>query len=140
MKTVKTTKSKGQVEVALKNNWLEVTPYSVVGGMIPDFCLMVFKEKQGSKSFAIPLSHLQGDILAHHEEEPFRFTKELLSALNIYVGKCFFFNGKKGEVKAQLMLSGESTSLSSIILNASDIIPFAIRMGCRFFLQRRMYN
>ena len=48
-------KSQSNHKKADEKKWIEVIPHGLVGGMIPNLCLMVFKEKGGSKRFAISL-------------------------------------------------------------------------------------
>ena len=115
--------------------WVEVLPHGLVGGMVPDLCLMVFKEKKGSKRFALSLSHLQGQISVQqsmNKEEPFRFIAHILAAMKVRLEKCYFLQNRKGDIIAKLVLSGHP-HLRSLDMNASDIISFAIYSGCRFF-------
>ena len=118
-----------------KNLWREVAPHGLVGGMVPNICLMIFRNKSGDKKFAIPLSHLQGEIAVQQgtsKEEPFRFMTELLENLKMKVSKCYFLKYEKGYIKTKVELHGHDP-LPSMIINASDIIPFAIYSGCRFY-------
>ncbi len=122
-----------KAQKATKSQWLEVAPHGLVGGMVPDLCLMIFKELEGSKRFAIPLSHLQGQMAVQEgtdKEDPFRFMNDLLNALHVRVLKCYFLSCEKGHISTQVVLSGQTKSLT---VNASDIIPFAVYSGCRFF-------
>lgn len=115
--------------------WVEVVPHGLVGGMVPDLCLMVFKEKKGSKRFALSLSHLQGQISVQqsmNKEEPFRFIATILSAMKVKLEKCYFSQNQKGGIVAKLVLSGHP-DLRSLDVKASDVISFAIYSGCRFF-------
>ena len=121
------------VQKATENQWIEVAPHGLVGGMVPHLCLMVFRETEGSKRFAIPLSHLQGQMAMQEgtdTEDPFRFMNDLLNTLNVRVLKCYFLSYEKGHISTQVVLSGQAKSL---IVNASDIIPFAVYSGCRFY-------
>ena len=118
-----------------QTQWIEVAPHGLVGGMMPNICLMVFRNKLGDKKFAISLSPLQGEIAVQQgtsKEEPFRFITELLGTLKIKVSKCYFLEYDKGHIKTEVELEGHS-HLSSLMINASDIIPFAIYSGCQFF-------
>lgn len=122
-----------------EKKWIEVIPHGLVGGMIPNLCLMVFKEKEGSKRFAISLSRLQGQISVHqsmHREEPFRFISELLSAMKVRIEKCYFLKSQKGNINVQVIVSGHS-DIQSMSLNADDVIPFAVYSGCRFYCTDR---
>ncbi len=123
----------------LKQKWIEVIPHGLVGGMIPNLCLMVFKEKEGSKRFAVSLSHLQGRISMHQsmqKEEPFRFISELLSGMKIKLEKCYFLKCDKGHILTRVILSGHPR-LHSMDLNADDVIPFAVYSSCRFYCTER---
>ena len=116
-------------------SWVEVAPYGLVGGMAPDISLMIFRNKTGSKRFAITLSQLQGEIAVQQgksKEEPFRFITELLENLKITMNKCYFLKYDKGHIKTEIELKGHDR-LSSMTLNACDIIPFAVYSGCRFY-------
>ncbi len=118
-----------------KNKWIEVIPHGLVGGMIPNLCLMVFKEKEGSKRFAISLSRLQGQISVHQSmrrEEPFRFISELLSTMKIKVEKCYFLKCEKGNISVQVIITGHP-AVRSMNLYADDVIPFAVYSTCRFY-------
>ena len=123
-------------KVDSSKEWLEVIPHGLVGGMIPHFCLMIFKQKSGSKKFAIPLSRLQGQIATQqsmHREEPFRFVNDLLSLIKVRIEKCFFLSCDKGHITVQVVLSESEGNPRSMTLNAEDVIPFAIYTGCRFY-------
>ena len=118
-----------------KKKWVEVIPHGLVGGMVPNLCLMVFKEKEGSKRFAISLSRLQGQIAVHqgmNREEPFRFMSELLSAMKVRIDKCYFLKYEKNNIYVQVKISGHPV-VHSMNLNANDVVPFAVYSGCRFY-------
>ena len=133
--TSKGLKKKELDKKAKQKKWIEIVPHGLVGGMIPNLCLMVFKEKEGSKRFAISLSRLQGQISIHqsmHREEPFRFINELLSAMKVRIEKCYFLKCEKGNISVQVIISGHP-GIHSMVLNAEDVIPFAVYSGCRFY-------
>ena len=149
MKEVEVKESKSEVSFARKKpdekkksekarqqkEWVEVIPHGLVGGMIPNLCLMVFKEKEGSKRFAISLSRLQGQISVHqsmNKEEPFRFLSELLNIMKVKIEKCYFLKYHKGVISVEVVISGHP-SIHSMRLNANDVIPFAVYFGCRFY-------
>ena len=118
-----------------KQKWIEVIPHGLVEGMIPHLCLMVFKEKEGSKRFAVSLSHLQGRMAMHQgmqKEEPFRFISDLLSGMKVKLEKCYFLKCDKGHILTRVILSGHP-SLHSMDLNADDVIPFAVYSSCKFY-------
>ncbi len=118
-----------------KKKWLEVIPHGLVGGMMPNLCLMVFKEKSGSKRFALSLSQLQGKISLDqslNREEPFRFIGEIFNAVGISIEKCYFLSNEKGFIRVQVFVSGTGGK-HCLSLQANDVIPFAIYSGCRFF-------
>ena len=118
-----------------EKQWVEVIPHGLVGGMIPNLCLMVFKEKEGSKRFALSLSRLQGQISVHqsiNREEPFRFVSELLASMKVRVEKCYFLNCENGKIDMQVIVSGHP-EVHSLNLKAGDVIPFAVYSGCRFY-------
>ena len=122
-------------EKASKKEWIEVIPHGLVGGMIPNLCLMVFKEKKGSKRFAISLSRLQGQISIHqsmNREEPFRFISELLNAMKVRIEKCYFLGCHKGNISVEVVVRGHP-NVHSMNLNANDVVPFAVYLGCRFY-------
>ena len=118
-----------------EKKWVEVIPHGLVGGMIPNLCLMVFKEKEGSKRFAISLSRLQGQIAVQqsmHREEPFRFISDLLSVMKVRIEKCYFLKCDRGNISVQVIVSGHP-EIRAMNLNADDVIPFAVYSGCRFY-------
>lgn len=122
-----------------EKKWIEVTPHGLVGGMIPNLCLMVFKEKDGSKRFAVSLSRLQGQISVQqsmNREEPFRFVSELLNAMKVRIEKCYFLKYHRGIINVQVTVSGHP-GIRSMNLNADDVIPFAVYSGCRFYCTDR---
>ena len=117
------------------SRWVEVAPHGLVGGMIPDLCLMVFKEKKGTKRFAMPLSQLQGQISLQqsmNKEEPFRFIGSVFSTMKIQLEKCYLFKTQKENVMVQAIFKGHP-AVKSLNFKANDIIPFAVYSGCRFF-------
>ena len=135
-------KSKSPVSEKQEVKWLEVIPHGLVGGMIPNLCLMVFKEKKGSKRFAVSLSHLQGQISLHqsiHREEPFRFVSDLFQAMKLKIEKCYFLQNKGSFINVQVVISGHP-HVHSLQLKANDVIPFAIYSGCRFFCTKKFFN
>ncbi len=122
--------------------WVEVVPHGLVGGMIPNLCLMVFKEKMGSNRFAVSLPPLQGKITLNqslNKEEPFRFISELFSAMKVRIDNCYFLQNKKGHVTVRVGVSGHP-DVCSIDLTASDVIPFAVYSGCQFFCTKKFIN
>ena len=128
-------KSRSDNKKINEKEWIEVIPHGLVGGMIPNLCLMVFKEREGSKRFAISLSRLQGQISVHqsmNREEPFRFVSELLNAVKVRIEKCYFLKCQRGIISVQVIVSGHP-SIHSMDLKADDVIPFAVYTGCRFY-------
>lgn len=117
------------------DKWKEVIPHGLVGGMIPNLCLMVFKEKEGSKRFGISLSRLQGQMFVHQsmrKEEPFHFLGELLNAMKVKIEKCYFLKYEKGNISTQVIVSGHP-AVRSMNMYATDVIPFAIYSASRFY-------
>ena len=115
--------------------WVEVVPHGLVGGMVPQLCLMVFKEKKGLRRFAVPLSPIQGQISLEqslHREEPFRFAADLFEAMKVKMQKCYFLKNHGSFATVQIHFSGHP-HLSSVTLKAGDVIPFAMYSGLRFF-------
>ena len=117
-------------------DWIEVKPHGLVGGMIPDLCLLVFKEKDGSNRFALSISHIQAEISISrgqsNNDEPFRFVTYLLNRLKVYPTACYFMTDISQGVRVEMVFKG-NPQLNSVCLNANDVIPFAIYSGCRFF-------
>ena len=134
----------GQKERVQKDlEWVEVIPHGLVGGMAANLCLMVFKEKHGSKRFAVSLPPLQGKIALNqslNREEPFRFVSELFNTLQIRIKKCYFRKNYRGSIGAELLLSGSAVGRRSIKLMAGDVIPFAVYAGCRFYCTKKFMN
>ncbi len=122
--------------------WIEVRPHGLVGGMIPKTCLMVFKEKKGTRRFAVALSHLQGQISLEqslHREEPFKFLNELFHCMGVKVEKCYFEENKGHFIVVRLILKGDIT-LRSMVFKAEDVVPFAVYSGCRFFCEKDFFT
>ena len=122
-------------EKTQSKKWMEVVPHGLVGGMVPNLCLMVFKEKAGAKRFALPLSHLQGQISINqsmNKEEPFRFIASILAAMKVKLEKCYFLKNQRGSIVAKLVFSGHP-GFQSLNVKANEVIPFAMYSGCRFF-------
>jgi len=118
-----------------EKKWIEVIPHGLVGGMIPNLCLMIFKEKEGSQRFAISLSHLQGQISVNqsmNKEEPLKFISELLSLMKVKLEACYFLKSSNGHVIARVFIKGHP-NISSMNVKANDIIPLAVYSGCRFY-------
>ena len=116
-------------------DFIEVNPHGLVGGMMPDLCLMVFKEKKGAKRFALPLSYLQGQISLHqnmNQEDPFRFIGEILNTMKLNLEKCYFFKDSRGVIFAKLVFTSPEGE-KSFNVKAGEALSFAVHSGAKFF-------
>jgi len=103
---------------------------------------MVFKEKAGSRRFAVSLPPLQGKIALNqslNREEPFRFVGELLNSMGVRVEKCYFLQSDGGRIAVRVVITGHS-EVHSLNLAASDAIPFAVYSGCRFYCTKQFIS
>ena len=115
-------------------NWIEVIPYGLVGGMAPESSLIVFKEKKGENRFAMWLSQLQSQVAIQQgmrEEETFSFLNTLLNAVDVKPKSCYFVKNIKGEQFVKLRLKGSKSI--SLDLKASECISFCIYHNCHFY-------
>lgn len=117
-----------------KTNWIEVIPHGLVGGMAPGLSLVVFKEKEGEKRFAIWLSKLQSQIAIQQgirKEETFSFLTPLLKSLNVSPKVCYFRKSGEGEPHINIHFQGEKKI--QITFKASESLAFCIYHKCQFF-------
>ena len=128
-------------EASAPINWLEVIPYGLVGGMVPNLCIMVFKEKNGANSFAVPMSSMQAKLIINQgakKGDPFRLIKELLRVFKVRVHECYLQQNKDGQVVTRLVVRDRDDSIiQSIQLPAGDVIPFAMYAGCSFYCTKQ---
>ncbi len=133
-------KMEQEAEKQKQATWLEVIPHGLVGGMIPNICIMVFREKTSSNSFAVPMSSVQAKIIINQgskKGDPFRFIKELLRALNLRINECYLQQEKK-QILARVVIKDSNDSVvQSLQLPAGDIIPCAMYIGCSFYCTKQ---
>ena len=115
-------------------DWIEVVPYGLVGGMAPGLSVLVFREKKGDNRFAIWLSRLQSQIAIEQglkKEETFSFLNSLLEATGVLPKKCYFIKNKNGEQSVKVHFEGEKSF--TLTLKADESLSFCIYHNCRFF-------
>ncbi|MDE0151022.1 MAG: hypothetical protein OXK80_00800 [Bdellovibrionales bacterium] len=115
-------------------DWIEVVPYGLVGGMAPGLSVLVFREKNGDNRFAIWLSKLQSQIAIEQglrKEETFSFLNALLDAVNVQPKRCYFVKNKNGEQYVKVHFEGEKKF--ALTLKADQSLSFCIYHNCRFF-------
>ena len=128
MKEIKKSKEK-----TAKKNWIEIIPYGIVGGMVPEASTMLFKRKKGDGRFIIWLSELQSRIAVDqnlNRERPFHFIQKILEKTKSYPKNCFFVETDQGR---DIVVITFQSSLKPIRFYADEVISFCILNKCRFF-------
>lgn len=116
-----------------KNKWIEIIPYGIVGGMIPDASTMLFKRKKGEGRFVVWFSELQSRIAIDqnlNKEKVFSFVEKILGASGQLPKYCFFVKTDQGRDVVQISFEG---SLKPLKFYADEIITFCMMSNCRFF-------
>ncbi len=127
-------------EKTTKTNWIEVAPYGIVGGMIPEASTMLFKKKHGEGHFIVWLSELQSRIAIDqnlNKEQPFYFAQKILTKIQSTPKNCFFIKTDQGRDIVVVTFKG---SLKPIRFYADEIISFCILNKCRFFCTKDFFK
>ncbi len=135
MKQIEKTKEKVK-----KQDWLEIIPYGIIGGMIPEASTMLFKRKQGEGRFVVWLSELQSRIAIDqnlNKEQPFHFVQKILKKNKSNPKNCFFIKTDQGRDIVVVTFKG---SLRPIRFYADEIISFCILNKCRFFCTKDFFK
>ena len=121
-------------ETAKENKkWIEVIPYGLVGGMIPEASTMLFKKKEGLGRFAVWLSELQSRMAIEqnlNKEKVFDFAHKILKAGGNLPKECFFLKHEGGRERVRLSFNG---CLKPLDFYADEVICFCMMSRCRFF-------
>ena len=118
---------------ANKKKWIEIVPYGIVGGMIPDASTMLFKKKKGEGRFVVWFSELQSRITIEqnlNKEKVFSFVQKILKASNSLPKYCFFVQTEHDRDVVQLSFNN---SLKPLQFYADEVISFCMMNNCRFF-------
>ena len=123
-----------------KKKWIEVIPYGIVGGMIPDASTMIFKKKGGEGRFVVWFSELQSRIAIDqnlNKEKVFAFVQKILKASNSLPKYCFFVKTEQGRDVVQLSFNH---SLKPLQFYADEVISFCMMNDCRFFCTAEFFK
>lgn len=123
-----------------EKQWIEVQPYGIVGGMIPEASVMLFKRKKGVGSFVVWLSELQSRMAVDQslqKEQPFRFVQQILKTAEIKIKNCFFLKTKEDRDIVALTFEGLK---KPVRFYADEILAFCILNKCRFFCSSEIFN
>jgi len=116
-----------------KKKWIEIVPYGIIGGMIPEASTILFKKKKGEGRFVVWLSELQSRIAIDqnlNKERVFSFVQTILKANNCLPKCCFFIETKQGRDLVQLSFQNNSKPLQ---FYADEVIAFCMMNNCQFF-------
>lgn len=117
-----------------KKKWIEIIPYGIVGGMIPDASTMIFKKKKGIGRFVVWFSTLQSRIAIEqnlNKEKVFSFVQKILKANNCLPKYCFFIKTEQGRDLVQI--SFNNSSKKPLQFYADEVISFCMINNCQFF-------
>ncbi len=117
-----------------KKKWLEVAPYGIIEGMIPEASAMLFRDQKGRRQFMVWLSELQSRMAADqigNREQPFGFVQKILKAGGSLPESCFFIKTEEGRDIVTLTFQGGA--LKPLQFYADEVISFCMLSKCRFF-------
>ncbi len=123
-----------------KSKWIEIVPYGIVGGMIPEASTMLFKKKDGSSRFVVWFSELQSRIAIDqnlNKEKVFDFVQKILEASNSLPKQCFFIRTEHGRDVVKLSFNN---SLKPLQFYADEVVCFCIMNNCRFFCKAEFFK
>ncbi len=116
-----------------RKKWIEIVPYGIIGGMIPDASTMLFKKKEGEDRFVVWFSELQSKIAIDqnlNKERVFDFVQKILKASGNLPKYCFFIRTDQGRDIVKLSFN---SSLKPLQFYADEVISFCMMNNCRFF-------
>ena len=125
---------------ANKKKWIEIIPYGIVGGMIPDVSTMLFKKKSGEGRFAVWLSELQSRMAIEQSlkrEKVFDFAHKILKINNSLPQECYFLKHESGRDLVRLCFNKR---LKSLNFYADEVVSFCMMGDCRFFCQAEFFK
>ena len=123
-----------------QTQWIEVIPYGIVGGMVSEASVMIFRQKKGTGRFSVWLSELQSRIAVSQslsQEQPFDFVQKILKANKICPKDCFFIETKNDRDIVALTFND---SKKAVRFYADEVISFCILNNCRFFCTKSFLN
>ena len=123
-----------------KKKWIEIVPYGIVGGMIPDASTMLFKKKEGEDRFVVWFSELQSRIAIEqnlNKEKVFDFVQKILEARNSLPKYCFFVKTEQGRDIVKLSFN---KPLKPLQFYADEVISFCMMNSCRFFCTNEFFK
>ena len=123
-----------------KKQWIEIVPYGIVGGMIPEASTMLFKKKAGEERFVVWFSELQSRIAIDqnlNKEKVFGFVQQILKANNSLPKYCFFVRTEQGRDVVKLSFNN---SLKPLTFYADEVICFCMMNNCRFFCTAEFFK
>ena len=123
-----------------KRKWIEIVPYGIVGGMVPDASTMLFKKKDGEGRFAVWFSELQSRIAIDqnlNKEKVFDFAQKILKANNSLPKNCFFIKTEEGRDVVRLSFNN---SIKPLQFYADEVVCFCMISNCRFFCTTEFFN
>lgn len=115
-------------------------PYGIVGGMIPEASVMLFKKKKGVGHFVVWLSELQSRVAVDQslqKEQPFRFVQQILNQAEIKIKNCFFLKTEEGRDIVAVTFDGLK---KPIRFYADEVISYCILNKCQFFCASNFFN
>ena len=123
-----------------KREWIEIVPYGIVGGMIPEASTMLFKKKKGEDRFVVWFSELQSRIAIDqklNKEKVFGFVQKILSARDSLPKYCFFIRTEQGRDIVKVAFDG---SLEPLTFYADEVVCFCMMNNCRFFCTEEFFR
>ena len=125
---------------AKKRTWVEIIPYGIVGGMVPNASTMIFKKKNGTERFVVWFSELQSRIAIDqnlNKEKVFDFVRKILEVSGIFPKYCFFLKTDRGRDIVKLSFNNH---LKPIQFYADEVISFCMVNNCRFFCKDEFFR
>ena len=119
-----------------EKKWIEIVPYGIVGGLIPDASTMLFKKKEGEDHFVVWFSELQSRIAIDqnlNKEKIFSFVQKILKANNCQPKYCFFVKTEQGRDVVQLSFGKSGDCVGPLQFYADEVVSFCMMSNCRFF-------
>lgn len=135
----KTNKAK-KISSNKKKEWLEIIPYGIVGGIIPEASTILFKRKKGEERFVVWFSELQSRIAIDQnlqKEKIFDFAYKIMKSSGCLPKYCFFIKTDQGRDIVKLSFG---KSLKPLQFYADEVISFCMMSHCRFFCREDFFK
>ena len=113
--------------------WIEIVPYGLVGGMIPEVSAMLFRRKKGVGRFSIWLTELQSRVALDqslNKEQTFSFVQKIFKQEKITPEKCFFV---KTEGDRDVVMVSFNKNRKALEFYADEVLSFCMLNNCQFF-------